>query len=335
MTPGRGVSKEVSFFRGRKNLRTFLHVPVTQLPPARFQKLARQLAGAFLTPVYWLLAHRYHTPGLRFHRLCAEFGLRLLFKRAAPISLGWSYQFIFEPMDSTRYFEFDFAWRALEPFIFQSYLDVSSPRLLPLLLLWKKRVSSAELINPDTHDLETTQNLADASGLANRCHFRDCVIGAVPFALESFDLITSISVVEHISEDRQAIQKMWALLKPGGRLLVTVPCAAQTSEQFVDHNEYGVLEPDKTGFVFFQRFYDPTLLQERILSVTGPPNQMRVFGEKVPGAFQKNAQQKRMEHFTRYPFWREPYMMGQEYTYFDSVANLPGEGVIAMEFVKP
>lgn len=334
MTPGRGVSKEVSFFRGRKNLRTFLHVPVTQLPPARFQKLARQLAGAFLTPVYWLLAHRYHTPGLRFHRLCAEFGLRLLFKRAAPISLGWSYQFIFEPMDSTRYFEFDFAWHALEPLTFQNYLDVSSPRLLPLLLLWKRRVLTAELINPDAHDLETTQKLANAGGLADRCHFHSCVIDTIPFAPESFDLITSISVVEHIAEDRQAIVKMWALLRPDGRLLITVPCSAQTSEQFIDYNEYGVEKPDPAGFVFFQRFYDPTLLQKRIFSVTGLPNRMQVYGERIPGAFQRNAQQKRTEHFTRYPFWRESYMMGQEYTYFDSVANLPGEGVIAMEFIK-
>lgn len=316
------------------NHQSFLHVPI-QTHPSPICKIVRQFAGIFLTPAYWLLAHRYRTPGLHFHRLCAEVGLSMLFKRATPISLGWSYQFIFEPMDSTRYFEFDFVWRVLEPFNFPSYLDVSSPRLLPLLLLWKQRVSVAELINPDPHDLETTRNLAEANRLVNRCRFHNCVIDAVPFAADSFDLITSISVIEHIAKDRQAIEKMWALLKPGGRLLVTVPCAAQTSEQFIDHDEYGVEKPDQRGFVFFQRFYDRTLLQERIFSVTGLPCKFQVYGEKTAGTFQKNAQRKRTEHFTRYPFWREAYMMGQDYTYFDSIADLPGEGVIAMEFVKP
>ena len=35
-----------------------------------------------------------------------------------------------------------------------------------------------------------------------------------------------------------------------------------------------------------------------------------------------------------YPFWREPYMMAQEYRDFDSLDALPGMGVVGLEFHK-
>ena len=40
-----------------------------------------------------------------------------------------------------------------------------------------------------------------------------------------FDLITALDVVEHIEDDRQAIDEMFAMLRPGGKLLVTVPAS--------------------------------------------------------------------------------------------------------------
>jgi len=231
-----------------------------------------------------------------------------------------------------RYFEFDFMWRVLADVPIQHYLDVSSPRLFPTLLLLKRRNISVELLNPDAKDLAVTKDLIKSIGLSGRCHFYNCLIGEASFAPESFDVITSISVVEHIPQDTQAIQNMWEMLKRGGRLLLSVPCAAVTSEEYINQNEYGLLEPDKNGFVFWQRFYDQLLLQERIFSITGQPNRKIVYGEKKPGAIINNTRRKRAD--PKYPFWREPYMMGQEYGYFKSIADLPGQGVIALEFVK-
>jgi len=315
--------------------KTYLRVPPAPAPPTRAQKCKRYLLGTLLTPLYWLLALRDHTPGLEFHRRCAQLGLRLLFKHRVPLSPGWSFQFMFLPLDSTRYFELDFMWRALANAPSGRYLDVSSPRLFPILMLEHKRGLTAELINPDPQDLKVTTTLIRASGLDRRCGWRNCRIEDAPFTPESFDIITSISVIEHIPRDTEAIQKMWAWLKPGGRLLLSMPCAAEASEQYINHNEYGLLTPDEAGFVFWQRFYDPGLLEERILSVTGQPHQRLIYGEKVAGAFLKNAERKRAEYATTYPFWREPYMMGREYNYFQRIADLPGEGVVALECVKP
>jgi len=40
-----------------------------------------------------------------------------------------------------------------------------------------------------------------------------------------FDLITALDVVEHIEDDRQALDEMLAMLRPGGKLILTVPAS--------------------------------------------------------------------------------------------------------------
>jgi SAM-dependent methyltransferase len=311
--------------------KTFISVP-DRVPLTKVQRIKLALIGGVLSPIYWLLAYYYRVPGLQFRGNCFRLGLRLLLNRRAPIDFSSIYSFFFWPMDSVRYFEFDFMWRALASAPIQHYLDVSSPRMFPTLLLLRQRTISAELLNPDTKDLAGTIALIKASGLSDRCHFYSCLIEEAPFAPESFDVITSISVVEHIPQDTQAIQKMWTMVKRGGRLFLSVPCAAETSEDYINQNAYGLLEPTKNGFFFLQRFYDPLLLQERIFSITGKPNRKIVYGEKKAGTLINNMRRKGSD--PKYPHWREPYMMGQEYGYFRSIADLPGQGVIAMEFVK-
>lgn len=302
-------------------------------PPTPIQMLGLGLTGLMLCPVYWLLARRCGVPGLEVRRKCFDFGLRLVLKRHGPIDFKTLSLLFFYPLDSTRYFELDFAWSALAASPVEGYLDVSSPRLLFALLLLQHKNLRAHLINPDTADLAETEALLRAGGLRERCHLHDCRIADAPFAPASFGIVTCISVLEHIPEDQRAMEKIWELLRPGGRLLLTVPCAAQTSEQYIDRDEYGLLGADTNGYAFWQRFYDAALLEERIFRVTGGPHRSRIFGERAAGLFLKNATRKRADRF--YPFWREPYMVGQEYRYFDSLDELPGEGVMAMEFVKP
>jgi SAM-dependent methyltransferase len=48
----------------------------------------------------------------------------------------------------------------------------------------------------------------------------------VPFADDSFDLIVLLDVLEHIEDDLGALQALTAKLKPGGKLLITVPAFA-------------------------------------------------------------------------------------------------------------
>jgi len=235
-------------------------------------------------------------------------------------------------MHSTRYFEFDFMWRSLADVPIQNYLDVSSPRLFPILLLSKRLEMAAELVNPDKKDLQETARFIRACNLDTRCHLRDSPAENAPFAPQSFDAITTISVVEHIPRDRDAVVKMWELLKAGGRLLLSVPCAAVAEEQFLDVDHFGLQTPDENGFFFHEHIYDQSLLEERFYSVMGSPARFAIYGETKAGSLLEGL----LKYWSGrgYPLWKEPFAMAQEFRRYESLSDLPGEGVIAMEFIK-
>jgi ubiquinone/menaquinone biosynthesis C-methylase UbiE len=296
------------------------------------RKASRLMTGALLAPYYFVLAAWFRVPGLRLRPRCAALALHLLFRGHRCVSNAAIFVTLFWPMDSTRYFEFDFIWRRLLRVQPNKYLDVSSPRLFPLMLIRKQPSLSAHLINPDSQDLEETKRFAAALGLGARCTFERSVIDAVPYADRSFDLITCISVLEHIPDNISAVSKMWNLLKPGGRLFITVPCLATAAEQYVDANLYGLAVPKEEDYSFLQYYYDDSLLRQFIFSITGEPAHFSIYGEKVEGSFRRYVNKAIAEPFK--DRWKDPYRMGKEFKSYDSIAELPGEGVIAMEFVR-
>lgn len=296
-----------------------------------FYKLWTGLKGVLLSPLYFVMAQIAGAPGSGFHLRCVATGACLLLTGRA--SLKTCYNFLFSPMDSTRYFEFHEVWKSVKGLAFTRYLDVSSPRLMPLFLLKAVPGATAELINPDSSDLRETEKLANALGLKSRCEFFNGILDNSGFTPASFDLITCISVLEHIPQDEAAIETMWALLRPGGKLILTLPCMSRPLEQYISHNQYGVLNPGDDGYTFWQRYYDRERMESSIYSITGMPARIAVYGEKKSGFFFRNASMKRLLG-SLYPFWREPYMMATEYQLFSSTDELPGEGVVILEFIK-
>lgn len=308
----------------------YLRFPEPYKRVPRMNRLAHTFVGLVLFPIYWIMAYAVRTPGLAFRMLCALKGMRLLLRERDYVR---AYGLLVAPLDSVRYFEFDFMWNAVKRIRLQSYLDVSSPRMLPLMIMDQNDDLVADLINPDKKDLPATISLAKSFDVADRCRFHGCLIEEAPLQPESFDLITSMSVIEHIPDDMGAIQKMWDLLKPGGVLLISIPCAAKASEEYTNLNDYELIDTDESGFVFWQRYYDEALIQHRIYSITSPPRRFQIYAEKEEGSYNRNVIQKRSNPY--YPYWREPLMMGEQYEFRDRLADLPGVGVIAMEFVKP
>jgi SAM-dependent methyltransferase len=45
----------------------------------------------------------------------------------------------------------------------------------------------------------------------------------LPFADNSFDLVTALDVVEHLDDDTAALREIRRVLRPGGKVLITVP----------------------------------------------------------------------------------------------------------------
>ena len=300
-------------------------------PPTPFTMATHGLASLVLIPAYAAAAAVIGTPGMRFHREAVAVAARLALRGGRTLRLQAGRLAIY-PMDSTRYFEFDWAWSALMRLgRVNAYLDVSSPRLFPLCFARRSHVQRAVLLNPDAADMETTEAWASALGLAAKCRFLRQPVDDIDARDGSFDAITSISVFEHIADERRALAALRRLLKPGGTALLTLPCAATAYDQYRDYDEYGLAAPDAEGRYFFQRFYDTASLRERVLSVMGQPRRMVVYGEREPGFFGRNAEAKMRG--LPYPFWREGYMMGRNFQIYPSIDELPGEGVVALEFV--
>ena len=195
--------------------------------------------------------------------------LKSVIKQVAkqPKRLSWT----LSPIDFLRYREFDFALRAIQagpsP---RAMLDLSSPKLLPLTLACeypKARVVATDILE---REVNWVSNKAAQLRLNNvHAHVEDA--RQLTFADSSFDLITSISVFEHIAPeidgDLPAISELSRVLAPGGRAIITVPFAKKYLADYQNGDVYertGSTEP-----IFFQRFYDEPLLRRNFVEHSG------------------------------------------------------------------
>jgi len=303
---------------------------VERRAPTALTLVTHAIASVALVPAYALAAWVIGAPGMRFHLDALAMACRLAV-RGGRTMLPQAGRLALYPMDSTRYFEFDWAWsRLMHRGPVRAYLDVSSPRVLPLSYLRHASAERAVFVNPDAADLAVTRQWAAALSLTVPCEFSSRSIESSGLPAGGFDVITSISVFEHIADDSRALAEIRRLLAPGGTLLLTLPCAAVGYDQFRDWDEYHLAQPDLDGRFFFQRFYDGSTLKQRVFAVLGEPRRMAVYGEREPGFFGRNAERKMRG--LPYPFWREPYMMGRHFQIYPSIDALPGEGVVALEF---
>lgn len=313
-------------------LRVRHHIPRPADPRPSEDVLRRHLLkNACLSWPFLLSASAIGGAGLGVRWQLAAAGARSLLRGQS--DLQSVYPFLFDAFDTVRHFEFDVCWNWLHKARGKRGLDLSSPRMLPLLLSAKGVVERIVMANPDSSDLEYSRHLAGALGVADKIEFTSSDASSLPGAPGTFDIVTSISVLEHIpaGSDRQAFNTLWDAVAPGGSLVITVPCARIGFEELIDYNEYGLLPEDDLGFVFGQRFYDAPALAA-LYREAGEPNESRIFGERTAGTFFANRAEKCGTWLPR--TWREPTFTARNFARFRRVEDLPGIGVIAMRFEK-
>lgn len=89
----------------------------------------------------------------------------------------------------------------------------------------------------DVHEyvgLEIESEVARKSGIAEK--FYDGVV--FPFADDTFDSVFSSQVFEHVFESNRFLKEIYRVLKPNGRLLMTVPLVWDEHEQPNDYFRY-------------------------------------------------------------------------------------------------
>ncbi|MBE0677027.1 MAG: hypothetical protein IH591_20405, partial [Bacteroidales bacterium] len=155
-----------------------------------------------------------------------------------------------------------------------------------------------------------------------------------------FNTIWSISVIEHINTngltDSDAARIMFNALKPGGRLIITVPVDKPGWIEYRNRPEYrgkARTDDEGDGKYFFQRFYDYELVQQRIIGAIGKkPSIQTWYGEKERGRFHKYIQHwmEKGEVATI----NDPTEMAKNYQLYDNYDLMPGAGVCGLVFDK-
>ena len=158
--------------------------------------------------------------------------------------------FILKPMDATRYLEFSYLLEFMdrENIPIGTVLDVSSPVMISHILARKGCVVTKTDLNPAE---------AKFVGGSRNLSFEVQDARHLPYGEGSFDLVVSISVIEHIYGDyAAAIAEMVRVTRPGGYVYLTFPVSGRHDEEWVAVDIYGGQYRDGEN-VFFQYRFGP------------------------------------------------------------------------------
>ncbi len=288
-----------------------------------------QKSFLIIKSLYFYLRALPYLKGKEFDTFGRKSSLLLLGKTKFFIS--W----LCNPVSIVRYFEVSFCHNSVNWQMVNKYLDVSSPRLFFVYLVKQYTNLSVEAINPDHNDLEDTREIVQSLGISDRINLSSENAIRLSYPDNYFDVITTISVIEHIPDngDQMAIKELWRVLKPKGKLIITIPCMKQYQEEWREHDIYQLGNPQKDQKYFFQRFYDEEALQSRLIDVIQvQPKIVQVFGEKQSGIFFEY--ERKWIKYGLEETIKDPLHITQDYKMFPSIDCLSGVGVCGLVFEK-
>ena len=172
------------------------------------------------------------------------------------------------PLDPSRYLELPAARRELDASAGERVLDLASPKLLAVALAREGvEVTSVDLL---ASEIEDWRRLA---GSEPHLRFEVADGRALPYGDRSFDHAYSISVLEHIPDDGDvvALRELARVVRPGGRVFLTLPYARSYREEWRRVPVYGGDgggDPSSESH-FFQRWYDEHHVRALVAAAPG------------------------------------------------------------------
>lgn len=148
-------------------------------------------------------------------------------------------------------------------------------------------------VSDDALEFCRLKNLKATKGLAEK----------LPFADESFDVVTALDVVEHLDDDIAGLKEMHRVLKTGGKTLIFVPAfmwlwgvqddisnhrIRYTKAQIVERLEKAGFEIERATYANWT-FFAPILAGRTIMKITGikPESENNVNVSALNGIFGK------------------------------------------------
>jgi SAM-dependent methyltransferase len=168
------------------------------------------------------------------------------------------------PLDPSRYLELPDTQRELAARPGERVLDLASPKLLAVALAREGvQVTSVDEL---PQEVERWRRLAEPEP---NLSFEVADGRALPYEDESFDHAYSVSVLEHILDggDAAALAELARVVKPGGRVVVTLPHAERAYDEYRDRPLYADHGPTPDGRYFFQRWYDDQAAERLVAAV--------------------------------------------------------------------
>jgi SAM-dependent methyltransferase len=148
-------------------------------------------------------------------------------------------------------------------------LDIGSPKLFGLYLAYHYDVivhlTDITRLNIDEYETVWRGLQPQAKGTVV---FDQLDGRALAFPDKSFDVVYFMSVLEHIEgeqQDTQALTEALRVLKPGGRLLLSVPFGPTYIEQSILGVAHAVEVTNDARAYFFQRIYDQASAERRLI----------------------------------------------------------------------
>ena len=222
--------------------------------------------------------HAFPYRELKYYSFGLRAGFANLFRNGRALGLKRTVGKITQPINSySRFPEYHFFDQAITKYLASlgspsgfTILDVGSPKIFGL------QFASAADVNLTLTDI-TELNIgqyrilweAIRSRARGQAHFDLQDARRFTFPAEEFDVVYSMSVVEHVQGDRgdsEAVREMIRVLKPGGLLLISVPFGPVFQEQSIVGFADAARPTHDSREYFFQRIYDSEAFKSRILS---------------------------------------------------------------------